>query len=113
MESKFERITVDPERCRSRRSPRSRRRPQTASDDEIIAHAISTDRIVISHDTDFGTLLAYRDPAVGRPALFSTSVWRVGDGRAALQRSFGHEKIRLGVTSTRPRARHVSVVVTL
>ena len=33
---------------------------RTASDDEIIDYAISTDRIVISHDTDFGTLLAYR-----------------------------------------------------
>jgi predicted nuclease of predicted toxin-antitoxin system len=34
---------------------------RTASDDEIINYAISTDRIVISHDTDFGTLLAYRE----------------------------------------------------
>ena len=34
---------------------------RTASDDEIIDYAISTDRIVISHDTDFGTLLAYRE----------------------------------------------------
>lgn len=33
---------------------------RAASDDEIIDYAISTDRIVISHDTDFGTLLAYR-----------------------------------------------------
>lgn len=30
---------------------------------EIIDYAISTDRIVISHDTDFGTLLAYRGAA--------------------------------------------------
>ena len=34
---------------------------RTASDNEIIDYAISTDRIVISHDTDFGTLLAYRE----------------------------------------------------
>jgi predicted nuclease of predicted toxin-antitoxin system len=34
---------------------------RTASDDEIIDYAISTDRIVVSHDTDFGTLLAYRE----------------------------------------------------
>ena len=34
---------------------------RTASDDEIIDYALSTDRIVISHDTDFGTLLAYRE----------------------------------------------------
>ena len=33
---------------------------RAASDDEIIDYAISADRIVISHDTDFGTLLAYR-----------------------------------------------------
>ena len=33
---------------------------RAASDDEIIDYAISTDRMVISHDTDFGTLLAYR-----------------------------------------------------
>jgi predicted nuclease of predicted toxin-antitoxin system len=31
-----------------------------ASDDQIIDYAISTDRVVISHDTDFGTLLAHR-----------------------------------------------------
>jgi len=31
-----------------------------ASDDEIIDYAIDTDRVVISHDTDFGTLLAHR-----------------------------------------------------
>ena len=34
---------------------------RTASDDEIIDYAISADRIIISHDTDFGTLLAYRE----------------------------------------------------
>ena len=34
---------------------------RTASDDQIIDYALSTDRIVISHDTDFGTLLAYRE----------------------------------------------------
>jgi predicted nuclease of predicted toxin-antitoxin system len=34
---------------------------RTASDDEIIDYAISADRIVISHDTDFGTLVAYRE----------------------------------------------------
>ena len=31
-----------------------------ASDDKIIDYAINTDRVVISHDTDFGTLLAHR-----------------------------------------------------
>ena len=30
-----------------------------ASDDEIIDYAIDTDRVVISHDTDFGTLFAH------------------------------------------------------
>jgi predicted nuclease of predicted toxin-antitoxin system len=31
-----------------------------APDDEILDHAAVDDRIVISHDTDFGTLLAFR-----------------------------------------------------
>jgi predicted nuclease of predicted toxin-antitoxin system len=31
-----------------------------ASDDRIIDYAMSTERVVISHDSDFGTLLAYR-----------------------------------------------------
>lgn len=31
-----------------------------ASDDEILDCALETERIVISHDTDFGTLLAFR-----------------------------------------------------
>jgi predicted nuclease of predicted toxin-antitoxin system len=31
-----------------------------ASDDEILDHAISNQRVIISHDTDFGTLLTFR-----------------------------------------------------
>jgi len=31
-----------------------------ASDDEILDRAASDERIVVSHDTDFGTLLAFR-----------------------------------------------------
>jgi predicted nuclease of predicted toxin-antitoxin system len=31
-----------------------------ASDDEILDHAVADNRTVISHDTDFGTLLAFR-----------------------------------------------------
>jgi predicted nuclease of predicted toxin-antitoxin system len=36
-----------------------------ASDDEIVDRAFVDERIVISHDTDFGTLLAFRRP--GKP----------------------------------------------
>ncbi len=32
-----------------------------ASDDEILDFAIAQERVVISHDTDFGTLLAFRN----------------------------------------------------
>lgn len=42
---------------------------RAASDDEIVDSAISTDRIVISHDTDFGTLLAYRE--LSKPSFIS------------------------------------------
>ena len=31
-----------------------------ASDDEILDHALGNDRVIISHDTDFGSLLAFR-----------------------------------------------------
>ena len=31
-----------------------------ASDDDILNHAIAGDRVIISHDTDFGSLLAFR-----------------------------------------------------
>ena len=31
-----------------------------ALDEEILDHAAQSDRIIISHDTDFGTLLAHR-----------------------------------------------------
>lgn len=32
---------------------------QTASDDAILDHALQHDQVIISNDTDFGTLLAY------------------------------------------------------
>ncbi len=38
-----------------------------ASDDEILDYARGDDRIVISHDTDFGTLLAFR--RLSRPSF--------------------------------------------
>ena len=31
-----------------------------SSDDEILDHAIDHERVIISHDTDFGALLAFR-----------------------------------------------------
>jgi predicted nuclease of predicted toxin-antitoxin system len=33
---------------------------ETASDDVILDRAIADSRIIVSHDTDFGTLLAFR-----------------------------------------------------
>ena len=38
-----------------------------ASDDEILDHAAADDRVVVSHDTDFGTLLAFR--RVSKPSF--------------------------------------------
>lgn len=38
-----------------------------APDDEILDHAAAEDRVVISHDTDFGTLLAFR--RLSRPSF--------------------------------------------
>ena len=32
----------------------------TASDDDILDRALADDRVIVSHDTDFGTLLAIR-----------------------------------------------------
>ena len=38
-----------------------------ASDDEILDHAAAEDLVVVSHDTDFGTLLAFR--RLSRPSF--------------------------------------------
>lgn len=45
---------------------------QDALDDEILDLALNDDRIIISHDTDFGTLLAVRR----RPSRRSSSCAR-------------------------------------
>lgn len=44
-----------------------------ATDDEVVDYAANDDRIVVSHDTDFGALLAYR--GLTRPSfiLFRSS----------------------------------------
>jgi predicted nuclease of predicted toxin-antitoxin system len=38
-----------------------------ASDDELLDHAAAEDLVVVSHDTDFGTLLAFR--RLSRPSF--------------------------------------------
>ena len=38
-----------------------------ASDDDILNHAIASERVIISHDTDFGSLLAFR--RLGAPSF--------------------------------------------
>ncbi len=55
-----------------------------ASDDEILDRAIEEKRTIISHDTDFGTLLAFRK--VGQPSfvLIRSSDSMTPDQQAAL-----------------------------
>jgi predicted nuclease of predicted toxin-antitoxin system len=45
---------------------------QAASDEEIFDHAAEDDRIVVSADTDFGTLLAIRRQTAPSVILFRT-----------------------------------------
>jgi predicted nuclease of predicted toxin-antitoxin system len=55
-----------------------------ASDNEIVDYAANDDRIVVSHDTDFGALLAFR--GLTRPSfiLFRSSDPITPDEQAAL-----------------------------
>lgn len=55
-----------------------------ASDDEILDHAISDQRVIISHDTDFGTLLTF----------------------SAAQRSFVHFDQIFGIANSGRARRH-------
>ncbi len=55
-----------------------------ATDDEILDHAAADERIVISHDTDFGTLLAFRRLSKPSFILIRSSDPMTPDDHAAL-----------------------------
>lgn len=55
-----------------------------APDDEILDYAVNDDRIVVSHDTDFGTLLAFRRASRPSLILFRSSDPITPDDQAAL-----------------------------
>lgn len=55
-----------------------------ASDNEIVDYAVNDDRIVVSHDTDFGALLAFRGLARPSFILFRSSDPITPDEHASL-----------------------------
>jgi predicted nuclease of predicted toxin-antitoxin system len=55
-----------------------------SGDDEIFAHASAQERIVISADTDFGTLLALRQETRPSVVLFRGAIPRRPDDQVAL-----------------------------
>ena len=56
----------------------------SASDDDVLEHASSEERILVSHDTDFGALLAYRGLTAPSFILFRSSDPITPDEQAAL-----------------------------
>lgn len=57
---------------------------ETARDDEIFARAAADQRVIVSADTDFGTLLALRDKSGPSVVLFRGSGTRRPDRRRDL-----------------------------